>query len=144
MEMTKELYDKCRNPLKQAFCALDAETQAALNEATVDGNVEHLHARSGLWEGDMLCDLGNGRVYRISDKAAPPPEPQWVDVPVEVCRLGPFPFYRYYRSASVSWEQLSLAVNYCDFDGIEYDTGFVKSKPYDPSYGTPVSVRFRK
>lgn len=83
--MTKELYNKCRNPLKQAFCALDAETQAALKEAAAGGNAEYLHAHSGLWDGVVPGDLGKGRVYRISDKAAPPPEPQWVDAPVSAC-----------------------------------------------------------
>ena len=147
--MTKELYEKCRNPLKQAFCALDEETQAALESACLSGMTEKL-VNNGTWVlrqdlaipegldevGEILC---GSYVYRISDKAAPPPEPRYENVPVY--RANVFGTREWHYDGG---DQLAMAHGYCDFDGIEYDTGFVKSKPYDPSYGTPVSVRFRK
>lgn len=140
--MTKELYGKCRNPLKQAFCALDAETQAALKEAAAGGNAEYLHAHSGLWDGIVQGDLGGGRVYRISDKAAPPPEPRWVDAPVNKS-AGAVPYW-HVIAPNGDPRMLSDIHAYCDFEGVTYDTGFVKLNPYNPAVGTPVSVRFRK
>lgn len=147
--MTKELYKKCRNQLMQAFCALDKETQTALERACLSGMTERL-VNNGTWvlrqdlatpEGlDEVGDiLWGSYVYRISDKAAPPPEPRYEDVPV----------YRANVFGKREWHYgegdfLALAHGCCDFDGITYDTGFVESESYDPSYGTPVSVRFRK
>lgn len=139
--MTKELYEKCRNPLKQAFCALDAETQAALKEAAADENAEYLHAHSGLWDGVVPGDLGKGRVYRISDKAAPPPEPQWVDVPVHASQSAP---RRWYIERNRDQFLLSHMPDFCDFEGITYECRFIPLEPYNPKYGLPVSVRFRK
>ena len=77
--------------------------------------------------------------YRISDKAAPPPEPQWVDVPVRQSRSEPN-FWCITRWGT----DLALVASHCDFLGITYDSGFVPLQPYNPEHGTPVSVRFKK
>lgn len=139
--MTKEMYDKCRNPGMVAFAAMPDDVKAELTMNYPLGNVEYFDC-DGCWSArSEYLPLLKSVPYRISYKCKPD-DYEYFSVVSGPKRISGKSMW----IVPIGGEDYSLAVvsSLVGFEGIEYnnDGGFQPYHCY--TYGTPTRVRFKK
>lgn len=140
--MTKEMYDKCRNPGMVAFVALPDDVKAELEKNKLQ---TEWFDSSGEWRTKDQYSYSAHLVYRIKE-CCKPEEYEYRDIAIiqhhriESVQVYVVPFSGYNV-------RLPYCLSYVGFDGIEYrlpDGGTTWAMRVDQSIGVPVRVRFKK
>lgn len=142
--MTKEIYDKCRNPGMVAFAALPDDVRDLLRVENDLGNLEFFDS-AGAWPNKTnRKNMFKNSIYRIKESCKPEE--------YKYCDVVAAPKWSNGKSMyiiSISGVEYSLVVatSLVGFDGIEYRDGSGKFDMYftmNPAYGIPTRVRFKK